>query len=133
MTDISSVYPKVSIEFCNKCKWGLRSFWYQQELLQTFDDKIKELSLKPRNDQPGIFLIKGYFYIDTKFHTVVLWDRKIDGGFPDAKTLKQRIKKLLFNEKIDIGKHNDGCDTVLGKSVVSEEGIKTACEDCIGK
>ena len=35
----------------------------------------------------------------------VIWERKADGGFPDAKTLKQRLRDQIEPEK-DLG-HND--------------------------
>ncbi|KAL6939484.1 hypothetical protein ACO0RG_003325 [Hanseniaspora osmophila] len=104
---------KVSIEFCNKCKWGLRSFWYLQELFQTFEDKIAELSVKPNNNNPGTFKVVGYIThtngTESSIQEVTIWDRRVDGGFPDAKTLKKRIKMLLFHENndVNIGKHNE--------------------------
>ncbi|KAL6942322.1 hypothetical protein ACO0QE_003493 [Hanseniaspora vineae] len=112
---------KVSIEFCNKCKWGLRSFWYLQELFQTFEDKIAELSVKPNNSDPGTFKVVGYIVsddsVENNIQEVTIWDRKVDGGFPDAKTLKKRIKTLLFHENNDvkIGKHNERGSSALGE------------------
>lgn len=50
-------YPKISIVFCTKCKWNLRSAWYLQELLQTFGDNLGEVSLIP--GESGEFKIIG--------------------------------------------------------------------------
>lgn len=36
----------------------------------------------------------------------VLWERKRDGGFPDARTLKNRVRDLVFPER-DLG-HSEG-------------------------
>ncbi|AQZ19138.1 (ZYRO0F02288g) [Zygosaccharomyces parabailii] len=123
-------YPKVSIVFCLKCKWGLRSAWYLQELLQTFGDQLGEVSLVP--GPTGQFKIIG----EEKEHlNVIIWDRSVDGGFPDSKYLKQRVKALLFHDEVSIGKHNE-------KNAVSDqsEQLKTGpdvkerardnCSDC---
>ncbi|MFB9084735.1 Rdx family protein [Erwinia tracheiphila] len=32
----------------------------------------------------------------------MIWDRKADGGFPEAKVLKQRVRNLCFPER-DLG------------------------------
>lgn len=83
-------FPKISIVFCVKCKWNLRSAWYLQELLQTFGDELKEVSLVP--GQVGTFKILGYKNDDNQGSEILLWDRSVDGGFPDSKYLKQRVK-----------------------------------------
>ncbi len=38
----------------------------------------------------------------------VIWDRKADGGFPDVKTLKQRVR-----DKVDPGMHPSHLDETL--------------------
>ncbi|SCU77238.1 LAFA_0A00408g1_1 [Lachancea sp. 'fantastica'] len=93
-------YPKVSIRFCTRCKWNLRSAWYVQELLQTFQDSLAEVSLIP--GETGEFRVLGYK--TEEGDEVVLWDRKIDGGFPDSKFLKQRVKSRLL-EDVSVGAH----------------------------
>ncbi|MFN4169537.1 MAG: Rdx family protein, partial [Pannonibacter phragmitetus] len=35
-----------------------------------------------------------------------IWERKEDGGFPEAKVLKQRLRNLVWPER-DLG-HSDG-------------------------
>lgn len=96
-------FPKISIVFCVKCKWNLRSAWYLQELLQTFGDELKEVSLVP--GQVGTFKILGYKNDDNQGSEILLWDRSVDGGFPDSKYLKQRVKALLFEDNIIVGAH----------------------------
>jgi selenoprotein W-related protein len=56
-----------------------------QELLSTFGDELGEVSLVPGTG--------GVFQIDYDGET--LWERKRDGGFPDAKILKQRVRDRL--------------------------------------
>ena len=76
------VKPRVAITYCTQCQWLLRAAWMAQELLSTFADDLGEVALVPGTG--------GVFTITCDGET--LWDRKIDGGFPDAKTLKKRVR-----------------------------------------
>lgn len=77
----------------------LRSAWMAQELLQTFSDgTISEVRLRPQNSDPG-----GDFRVSV--NDLVVWDRRIDGGFPQPKELKQRIRDVVAPSK-DLG-HSD--------------------------
>ena len=77
--------PRISILYCTQCQWLLRAAWMAQELLSTFGDELGEVSLIPGTG--------GVFQIDYDDET--LWERKRDGGFPDAKILKQRVRDRL--------------------------------------
>ncbi len=79
----------ICIEFCTQCRWMLRATWMGQELLQTFDREITELRLKPSNG--GIFRI----YANDN----IIWDRKLDEGFPEITTLKQRVRDQIAPDK----------------------------------
>ncbi|SCU79247.1 LAME_0A07910g1_1 [Lachancea meyersii CBS 8951] len=119
-------YPKISIRFCTRCKWNLRSAWYLQELLQTFQDALAEVSLIP--GEAGEFQVLGY--IDANSAAIVLWDRKIDGGFPDSKFLKQRVKERVL-ESSEVGAHL--AREVKSTTLVTEEDEKegsSECHDC---
>ncbi|CDK28448.1 unnamed protein product [Kuraishia capsulata CBS 1993] len=97
--------PKVTIEYCVKCKWQLRATWYLQEVLQTFSSSevlVDEVSLRP-SLTPGTFRVLCYSVQDSE--PAVIWDRTVDDGFPDSKALKQRIKSLIQPD-LNIG-HND--------------------------
>lgn len=85
----------VAIYYCTQCQWLLRAAWLAQELLQSFGEDIMEVALRP--DHGGRFEIT----VEDK----VIWERKADGGFPEAKILKQRLRDVLFPEK-DLG-HSD--------------------------
>lgn len=74
---------KITIEYCPKCGWLLRSAWMAQELLTTFVEELEELSLKPSLES-GTFKI----FAENK----LIFDRKIDGGFPEIKSLKQVVR-----------------------------------------
>ncbi|HSS64115.1 MAG TPA: SelT/SelW/SelH family protein [Gammaproteobacteria bacterium] len=77
--------PDVEIEYCTGCRWMLRAAWFAQELLSTFESELGSVSLKPGSD--AIFEIR----VDGKR----VWSRKADGGFPDIKLLKQRVRDCV--------------------------------------
>jgi len=77
--------PRITITYCTQCQWLLRAAWMAQELLSTFGTDIGEVALIP--GAGGIFQIT--------YNGALVWDRKADGGFPDAKLLKQRIRDRL--------------------------------------
>ena len=39
--------PVITIEYCPKCGWLLRAAYMAQELLTTFTDDVKAISLQP--------------------------------------------------------------------------------------
>lgn len=82
--------PSIVIEYCPGCKWMLRSAWLMQELLSTFQNDLYMVSLKP-SDITGTFNIK----VDN----TLVWERKADGGFPEAKILKRRVRDIIAPEK----------------------------------
>ena len=99
---------RVSITYCARCNWMLRSSWLAQELLSTFKHNLTEVALKPRYSEPGgDFLV----YCDGE----LVWDRRADGGFPEAKQLKQRVRDVI-SPAMDLG-HSD----VKGKAGAEAE------------
>ncbi|MFT8980335.1 SelT/SelW/SelH family protein, partial [Gluconobacter oxydans] len=87
--------PRVSIRYCKKCNWLLRSGWIAQELLSTFGQALGEVALIP--DTGGRFEIH--------VNETLIWERKRDGGFPGPKELKQRVRDIIAPER-DLG-HTD--------------------------
>jgi selenoprotein W-related protein len=81
--------PRVSILYCTQCNWLLRSSWLAQELLSTFAEELGEVALQPGTG--GIFIVQCM--------DIIIWDRKIEGRFPEAKELKQRVRDLISPEK----------------------------------
>jgi selenoprotein W-related protein len=77
--------PRITITYCSQCQWLLRAAWMAQELLSTFGADLGEVALIPGTG--GVFQIA--------YAGDLLWDRKRDSGFPDAKTLKQRVRDRL--------------------------------------
>lgn len=85
MTD-DMAKPEVSIAYCTGCRWLLRASWMAQELLTTFEDDLAGVTLVP--DHVG-----GRFIV--RVGDAVIWDRKRDGGFPEIKVLKQRVRDVV--------------------------------------
>ncbi|RYU60004.1 SelT/SelW/SelH family protein [Methylolobus aquaticus] len=81
--------PRVEIEYCTQCRWLLRAAWLAQELLTTFEQELGAVSLVPGTG--GVFVVA----VDG----VVVWSRKDEGRFPDAKELKQRVRDLIAPER----------------------------------
>jgi selenoprotein W-related protein len=75
----------VAITYCRQCNWLLRAAWMAQEVLSTFAEDLGEVALIPSTG--------GAFQIEVGGE--VIWERKHDGGFPDVRTLKQRVRDRL--------------------------------------
>lgn len=80
----------ITVEYCSKCKFMMRSAWIAQELLQTFEGDIDEAVLKP-SEVPGIWRI----YANDQ----QVWDRKTERGLPEMKDLKRRVRDVIAPEK----------------------------------
>ena len=70
--------------YCTQCHWLLRAAWLAQELLSTFGQELGEVALCP--GLGGLF--------EVRVDGVTVWERKADGGFPEAKELKQRVRDV---------------------------------------
>ncbi|GMG21996.1 unnamed protein product [Ambrosiozyma monospora] len=141
--EITLDYPVVSILYCVKCKWMLRANWYQQELLQTFASKQDQILYPNANKltlnsvilKPS--LVAGTFKIYLKKSKdedwILLWDRKQDGGFPDSKIIKQKIRDVIHPQlkmnHLDKKNKNDG-KLITGSSVQSKGSVEQHCVDC---
>jgi selenoprotein W-related protein len=80
---------RVTIVYCTQCNWLLRAQWMAAELLQTFSEELGEVALLPRTG--------GAFIVTAGEH--VVWDRRRDGGFPDAAELKRRVRDAVAPER----------------------------------
>ncbi len=85
--------PTVVITYCIGCNWMLRAAWMAQELLMTFQEQLGGVTLVP-GEIGGTYEIR---VADT-----VLWERKRDGGFPEAKEIKARLRDVI-NPEQDLG------------------------------
>lgn len=82
--------PRVSIEYCPKCGWLLRSAWLAQELLSTFEAELGSVSLVP-SETSGQFQV----VVDD----TLVWCRKADSGFPQAAELKRRVRDRIAPDR----------------------------------
>jgi selenoprotein W-related protein len=80
---------QIVIEYCPRCGWLLRASWLAQELLTTFADELQELTLAPA--PAGTFRIWA--------NGQLVWERKRDGGFPQAAELKRLVQPLIAPNK----------------------------------
>ena len=86
---------RISIHYCNQCRWMLRAAWMAQELLTTFEEELSEVTLRPGTG--GIY--------DISLNGELVWSRKAEGRFPDIKELKQKVRDLVSPQR-DLG-HTD--------------------------
>lgn len=78
--------PKITIEYCPKCNWLMRAAYMAQELLTTFADELGGVTLKPSE-------VSGRYTISAG--EVIIFDRKISGGFKDIKEIKQLVRDVI--------------------------------------
>ncbi|KAH7272780.1 Rdx family-domain-containing protein [Fusarium solani] len=139
----STPLPRVTIQFCTQCKWMLRAAYYAQELLSTFSTALGEVALQPSTGGTFIVSITHQAPDVETASTKVLWDRREDGGFPETKELKRRVRDVVEPGR-DLG-HVDGKHTkkteenkaaqpqqAEEKAVQGEasQGGDKKCEDC---
>lgn len=99
----------------------LRAGYFGQELLSTFGTSIGEIALIPATG--------GKFTVDLTYRdsgslnespddvkNVLIWDRKAEGGFPETKILKQRVRN-----HIEPGKNLGHSDTPASKVAGNDE------------
>jgi selenoprotein W-related protein len=82
--------PTVTIEYCPKCGWLMRAAWMAQELLTTFADDLRSVTLQ-QSEIGGSYII----YVDGE----ILFNRKDAGHFPEIKELKQLVRDKVNPEK----------------------------------
>ncbi|KAG8839603.1 hypothetical protein FRC20_005969 [Serendipita sp. 405] len=91
-------YPMLVIEYCDRCRWLHRATWMLTELSLTFTPPlIRSTMLVPvAAPEPAgrfrIWLITKPQESKEQGDGTLVWDRKIEDGFPDPKVVKQRIR-----------------------------------------
>ncbi|KAI0786349.1 Rdx family-domain-containing protein [Abortiporus biennis] len=90
--------PSIIIEFCDRCRWLHRATWISTELFLTFPSPaLKSITIWPLNSDETAGRFRVWLFIHGR-EPILCWDRKVEGGFPELKVLKQRIR-----DKIDPG------------------------------
>ena len=85
--------PLIEIEYCHKCRWMLRATWISQELLSTFGEDVRGVTLIP-SGVSGIFEIRS--------DRTVIWARGKKMGFPEIRELKQKVRDVVAPDR-DLG------------------------------
>jgi selenoprotein W-related protein len=91
-TRTAAAKTRIEIEYCTQCRWLLRAAWVAQELLTTFEAELGGVGLLP--GRGGVFEVRA--------GGETLWSRARDGGFPDLKELKRRVRDRVAPGK-DLG------------------------------
>ncbi|OQV08411.1 selT/selW/selH selenoprotein domain-containing protein [Cladophialophora immunda] len=154
--------PRIAIAFCTQCKWNLRAAYYAQELLQTFGTSIGEIALIPSTG--GLFTVTvttthadktslngttasaGSTEPLMQATETVVWDRKTEGGFPETKELKNRVRNIIepgrdlghIDRSLKKGSSQQAQAAEAGKLEPKpdanvnpdQQGTKEECEDC---
>lgn len=125
----------------------LRAAYFGQELLSTFSTSIGEVALVPVTG--GIFQVHLIYTSDSmdsqgQPQEVLLWDRKSEGGFPEAKILKQRVRNYIApgkslghsdrpstQQKTITDSHDESQLKAETHSEHEEPVSSTPCEDCM--
>ncbi|MBK7949939.1 MAG: SelT/SelW/SelH family protein [Deltaproteobacteria bacterium] len=104
--------PRVEIEYCKGCRWGLRAGWLAQELLATFEAELGEIALLPGREG-GVFAVR----LDGE----LLFDRRTAARFPELRELKQAIR-----DRIAPGRPLGHSDRPAGASAAPTAGVDDA-------
>jgi len=104
----------------------LRSSWIASEILTTFshESKLESLSLIPKSpplSPGGVFRV---ISIDPSNLELVLWDRSVEGRFPEAKEVKQAVRDVVNPDK-DLG-HSENSDE-------AKQAMNMDCLECKAK
>ncbi|EKM59696.1 uncharacterized protein PHACADRAFT_192070 [Phanerochaete carnosa HHB-10118-sp] len=84
--------PSITIEFCDRCRWQHRATWVSTELMLTFPTPtIRGITMLPLNSEETGGRFRVWLTISER-PPILIWDRKVEGGFPELRILKQRIR-----------------------------------------
>jgi len=102
LTQADGPKPQIKIEYCLRCKWGLRASWMAQEVLSTFDRDIEAVVLVPSMEGGTL---KVTIAQDGK--ETVVFDRKVNPEGFTPKDIKKSIRNVAFPER-ELGKCLEG-------------------------
>lgn len=98
----------VIIEFCDRCRWLHRATWTSTELFLTFPPPtIQSITIIPLNSEDTAGRFRIWLTVGEGLSPILMWDRKVEGNFPELKALKQRIRDHIQPDR-SLG-HSDKC------------------------
>ncbi|CAO1630599.1 unnamed protein product [Sympodiomycopsis kandeliae] len=137
----------IVIEFCDRCRWLHRATWVQTELFVTFGEKkdeprsdhVQSITLLPmtKDETAGRFRVWVYgskgaggaqstgpqSQVPNASRAICVYDRKIKGGFPELKELKQLIRDVISPNQ-SLG-HSDHTQAPLEQGQKDQQGKST--------
>lgn len=134
---LNEIGVDISIEYCSSCRWMLRSSWIASELLTTFtnEPKLTSVTMIPQSpplSEGGIFRVCASYADannENEDQIIVLWDRKVEGRFPESKEVKQLVRDCVNPDK-DLG-HSDNKQQSSSDGVVPKQSSeKVDCIEC---
>ncbi|KAI0030225.1 hypothetical protein K488DRAFT_54688 [Vararia minispora EC-137] len=93
-----SAAPGIVIEFCDRVSRCVlhRATWTSTELFLTFPPPaIASIALVPLNAVETAGRFRVWLTMAGSVRPVLVWDRKIEGRFPEMKELKQRVRDRI--------------------------------------
>ncbi|GKT43892.1 uncharacterized protein ColSpa_04073 [Colletotrichum spaethianum] len=94
-----TLLPRVAIQFCTQYNFDSQ---FAQELLSTFSTSIGEVALQPSTGGTFTVTLTHLPAGAETTSTTILWDRKTEGGFPETKELKRRLRDVIQPDR-DLG------------------------------
>ncbi|KAI9510430.1 Rdx family-domain-containing protein [Russula earlei] len=83
----------VVIEFCHRCRWLHRATWTSTELFVTFPPPaLQSITIVPLDAEDTVGRFRIWLRMNEDAPPILVWDRKVEGHFPELKDLKQRIR-----------------------------------------
>ncbi len=81
--------PRLDITCRTQCRWMIRAAWMAPEIFSTFPEEVGEVALI--SSTGGVFEVRA--------GGELVWPRKTEGGFPDVKELKRRVRDRIAPDK----------------------------------
>ncbi|THH14964.1 hypothetical protein EW146_g5443 [Bondarzewia mesenterica] len=83
--------PRVFIEFCDRCRWLHRATWTSTELFLTFPPPVLgSITIVPLDSEETAGRFRVWLTPDSGAQPILVWDRKVEGKFPELKELPTR-------------------------------------------
>lgn len=99
---LTRVLRPIKYHYFTRCRHGaisqntlLTSLKFAQELLSTFSTAIGEVALQPSTGGTFTVTLTHLSEGAATTSTTILWDRKTEGGFPETKELKRRLRDVI--------------------------------------